>query len=77
MYRNDEGQRLTLYVSNEPVAAAQSDDGAAFRFAREGPINVFYWVDHGFGYAISAQADRSILSKVSTEVYAQLATSRP
>ncbi len=80
MYRNEDGSKLTLYVSNEFTAtdgsASPSDAGknadAGFRFAQQGKINVFYWVDGSFGYAISADADRSVLERVSTEVYRQL-----
>ena len=42
-----------------------------FRFA--GPVNVFYWVDGRFGYAISAGADKNALHLVAQEVYRQLA----
>lgn len=77
MYRDDAGVRLTLYVSNELGAPADPGAGAArdtaFRFAREGAVNVFYWIDGPFGYALSAQADRTELARVSAEVYAQLA----
>jgi anti-sigma factor RsiW len=79
MYRDAGGRRLTLYVSNEigdlsPTASgARSSSGeTAFRFAREGQLNVFYWVEGRFGYAISAEADRSALTDVSSEVYRQL-----
>ena len=74
------GSRLTLYVSNEvgdlDAAAGGKEHGAgtAFRFAREGSINVFYWVEGRFGYAISADADRATLARVSEEVYRQLGT---
>jgi anti-sigma factor RsiW len=68
MYRDAAGRRLTLYVSNENVGQT------AFRFVREGPINVFYWVDGQFGYAISAEADREVLQAVASEVYRQLAS---
>ncbi len=85
MYRDDSGSRLTLYVSNEIGeldAAASVPDGkgptqrvdTAFRFAREGQVNVFYWVEGRFGYAISADADRAALARVSGEVYRQLTT---
>ena len=67
MYGAAGGQRLTLYVTRE--VAGQD---AAFRFGRDGPVNVFYWVDDRFGYAISAGADRDELMKVSQEVYRQL-----
>ena len=68
MYRDAAGHRLTLYVSNEIGETA-------FRFAQEGPINVFYWVDGRFGYAISAEADRALLTQVANEVYRQLSKS--
>lgn len=43
----------------------------AFRFARAGNLNVFYWIEGPFGYAISADADRAALARVSREVYRQ------
>ena len=69
MYHDSNGQRLTLYVTRE---AALTGD-TAFRFAQEGPVNVFYWVDGKFGYAISAGADKKELHSVAQEVYRQLA----
>jgi len=79
MYRDAGGRRLTLYVSNEigelssAAGGARGSTGeAAFRFAREGQLNVFYWVEGRFGYAISAEADRSALTDVASEVYRQL-----
>jgi anti-sigma factor RsiW len=67
MYGGPDGQRLTLYVTRE-VAGQDT----AFMFGKEGPVNVFYWVEDHFGYAISAGADREALMKVSQEVYRQL-----
>ncbi len=68
MYGTAGGQRLTLYVTRE----VPSDANTAFRFGTDGPVNVFYWVEDEFGYAISAGADRAELMRVSEEVYAQL-----
>lgn len=91
MYRPAEddgtGGKLTLYVSNEASAlgdAANAGAGrsggatqdAAFRFVQQGNVNVFYWVDGRFGYALSADADRSVLAVVSSEVYRQLGKDR-
>ena len=94
MYRDEQGSKLTLYVSNDvadlgsaadagptaaPDAAPKSrsaNTDTAFRFAREGAVNVFYWVDGPFGYALSSDADRSVLARVSAEVYQQLGTPR-
>jgi anti-sigma factor RsiW len=88
MYRNELGSKLTLYVSNDvadvgsaagpgeaPMLGAKNAD-TAFRFAREGAVNVFYWVDGPFGYALSSDADRSVLAQVSAEVYRQLGAPR-
>ena len=88
MYRDATGRRLTLYVSNEKPApvnghAANLRNGevprvdTAFRFASEGPVNVFWWVDGPFRYAITAAADRAALTQVSAEVYRQLEVQRP
>ena len=68
MYGAAGGQRLTLYVTRE----VPGQDDTAFKFGKDGPVNVFYWVEDHFGYAISAGADRALLMKVSQEVYRQL-----
>jgi anti-sigma factor RsiW len=68
MYHNTAGQRLTLYVSTEQ--AKNRDTG--FRFAEQGPVNVFYWIDGKFGYALSAGIDKSELAKIASAVYDQL-----
>ena len=68
MYHDATGQRLTLYVSTENTERQDT----AFRFAQEGPVNVFYWVDGSFGYALSAGIDKNALARVATAVYDQL-----
>lgn len=68
MYGAAGNQRLTLYVTRE----VQGQDNTAFKFGKDGPVNVFYWVQDHFGYAISAGADRPELMRVSQEVYRQL-----
>lgn len=78
MYHDTVGAKLTLYVSREISDAGAASQGVrnkdtSFRFAREGSINVFYWVDGPFGYALSADADKAELARVSAEVYRQLA----
>jgi len=67
MFGGEGGQRLTLYVSREDAGNETS-----FRFGQDGAVNVFYWVDKDFGYAISAGADRDELLRVSEAVYDQL-----
>ena len=43
-----------------------------FQFGKDGPVNVFYWVENQLGYAISAGADKAELMRVAQEVYRQL-----
>ena len=86
MYQDSAGAKLTLYVSNEigdmgggstaGKDAGEKNSDTAFRFAQQGAIKVFYWVDGPFGYAISADADRAALTRVSGEVYRQLTGGR-
>ena len=68
MYQEAGGKRLTLYVS----ARGRDEGETAFRFAREGSVSVFYWIDGRWGYALSGEVDRAQLSRLSTVVYRQL-----
>ena len=67
MFGDAQGQRLTLYITREDAGRE-----TAFRFGQDGPVNVFYWVDKDFGYAISAGAGRDELARVAQSVYQQL-----
>jgi len=68
MYQEGAGRRLTLYVSSR----AKGEGQTAFRFAQEGAVSVFYWIDGNWGYALSGEIDRPTLSRISTTVYRQL-----
>jgi anti-sigma factor RsiW len=69
MYQNAQGRRVTLYVRTEGPDHRET----AFRFAREGNVRVFYWIDRKFGYALSsADLDRDELLKLANVVYRQL-----
>jgi anti-sigma factor RsiW len=68
MYQDASGKRLTLYVSRRNRA----DSVTAFRFAKEGPVSVFYWIDRDCGYALSGELDKPALARVATSVYRQL-----
>ena len=82
MYADSAGVRLTLYVSHENVSSGTFSGidsvpslptpNTAFQFAQNGAVNVFYWIDGPFGYALSSYAGRSELARISTEVYRQL-----
>jgi anti-sigma factor RsiW len=68
MYQDQSGKRLTLYVTRPH----KGDPLTAFRFAQEGPVSVFYWMDSECGYALSGELDRPALAKVATAVYRQI-----
>ena len=68
MYQDATGKRLTLYVTRPH----KGDEVTAFRFAKEGNVSVFYWIDGQWGYALSGDIDKSALSRVANAVYRQL-----
>jgi len=69
MYQTDKGRRITLYVRTD----ATENRETAFRYASEGNVNVFYWIDRRLGYALSStDLGREDLIKVANAVYQQL-----
>ena len=68
MYQDSSGSRLTLYVSHR----AKVESPTAFRFAQQGKVSVFYWIDRDFGYALSGDIDRPQLARVANVVYRQI-----
>ncbi|QTD94780.1 anti-sigma factor family protein [Burkholderia anthina] len=73
MYRDAKGERVTLYVSRRKV----NSNTTAFKLYQDGPVNVFYWVDGDFGYAVSGGIDRKVLLELSHNVYEQLTKATP
>lgn len=68
MYHDANGERITLCISHRALAG----DMTAFKLYRDGPVNVFYWIDGNFGYAVSGGIDRTRLLALAHDVYAQL-----
>jgi anti-sigma factor RsiW len=69
MYQSNQGTRITLYVRTEAAGNRET----AFRYAKEGNVSVFYWVDRKLGYALSsAEIGKDDLFKVANAVYQQL-----
>ena len=69
MYQCSRGTRITLYVRTEMAGNRET----AFRYAREGNVGVFYWVDRKLGYALSsADISKEQLLDVANAVYRQL-----
>jgi anti-sigma factor RsiW len=72
MYQNSAGQRITLYLGALKTDAAGAARETAFRFQQDGPVTAFYWVDQGFGYAISGTLPRESMQELARVVYGQL-----
>lgn len=70
MYQNANGERVTLYVGAIDGAAAKGE--TAFRYTAEGGVASFYWVENGFGYALSGKLPRQGLLVLAEAVYKQL-----
>ena len=83
MFQNPAGLRVTLYlgaVENNPAPKTTKADPSpktgnqetAFRYSADGPVPSFYWVEQGFGYALSGPISREELMKLAQLVYQQL-----
>jgi anti-sigma factor RsiW len=69
MYQCNQGTRVTLYVRGD----MNGNRSTAFRYAREGNVGVFYWVDSKVGYALSsADISKETLLNVANAAYQQL-----
>ncbi|MFP5409599.1 MAG: anti-sigma factor family protein [Gammaproteobacteria bacterium] len=69
MYQDSLERRVTLYVRRAVAGNAQT----AFRHASENGVDVFYWIDGDFGYALSGQIGRQAMQQLADAAYAQLA----
>jgi anti-sigma factor RsiW len=73
MFQNVDGLRITLYLGAvDPAAGGGDARETAFNFLDDGAIPSFYWIDHGFGYALAGALPRNELLKVAEAVYQQL-----
>jgi anti-sigma factor RsiW len=65
MYQDTKGGRLTLYVRPN----VQQNQDAVFRYARDGRLSVFYWVEGALGYALSGDLEKDKLLQIANAVY--------
>lgn len=72
MFQNAGGERITLYIGAVDGAKQRGMEETAFRYASEGSVSTFYWVDQGFGYALSGKLPRQSLLTLADTVYKQL-----
>ncbi|HYP71525.1 MAG TPA: anti-sigma factor [Variovorax sp.] len=72
MFEDPAGQRITLYIGALADRNGAASQESAFRFAAGDPVPSFYWVDQGFGYALSGKLPRETLLNLAGAVYKQL-----
>ena len=67
MYEDvDGGSRITFYVR------VGENGESALRFARQGKVEAFYWVDDGCGYVVSGSVERERLKLAAESALEQL-----
>lgn len=69
MYEDGIERRVTLYVRRAVAGNAET----TFRHATENGVDVFYWIDGDFGYALSGQIGRQAMQQLAEAAYQQLA----
>lgn len=72
MYQNAGGQRVTFYL-RRPEPGTHT----AFRFQREGELDMFYWAEEGFGCALVGKLPRERLLALAEAAYKQIEASLP
>lgn len=67
MYQDGIGRRVTLYVRRDV-----SDNAATqFRHATENGVEVFYWIDRDFGYALAGEIAPAEIGRLADAAYHQ------
>jgi anti-sigma factor RsiW len=69
MYEDAAGKRLTILVGQ-----SEADAITSFRFASEGPVETFYWIDDKLSYAVTGEIPRDVLRRVADDCYRQFET---
>jgi anti-sigma factor RsiW len=69
MYEDATGKRLTIMVGQSEENAVTS-----FRFAANGPVETFYWIDDKLSYAVTGEIPRDMLRRVADTCYQQFDT---
>lgn len=68
MYQDAAQQRVTLYVRRDVPGSRET----AFRHIHENGLEVFYWIDQGFGYALSGAVEPARMRALADAAYGQL-----
>lgn len=70
MYENQNGDRISLYVTT-----VDSKGETGFQLVEERGARAFYWLDHGYACAVTGSLEEDELLKLSRDAYRQLVSS--
>ncbi|HXF65661.1 MAG TPA: anti-sigma factor [Burkholderiales bacterium] len=65
LYENEAGRRLTLYIRSDLRNMREIE----FQLARQGGVNVLYWLDGPRGYALVSDLEESAMLPLAKGVY--------
>lgn len=66
MYEDAAGRRITVMIGRN-----DENRSTSFRYASDGGIETFYWIDGPVGYAVSGEVPRERLQQIADECYRQ------
>ena len=67
MFKDNEGQRITLLVSKNP-----NYNDHSLLFKNDNNINAFYWMDSNISYSVNGKIQRNKLQSLSQRIYQQI-----
>lgn len=67
MYEDASGRRVTAYFAQRP-----QEPETAFRYLAGEGVNVFYWIDRDFGFALAGEVPREELLQMANAAYVAL-----
>ncbi len=68
MYQDAQGRRITLYVRVDDAHISET----AFRWIKEGQVEVCFWMDGTVGYALAGELERKDIYRLAKLVYQQI-----
>jgi anti-sigma factor RsiW len=67
MFEDSAGQRITLYIRHALDGRASS-----FSYAESNGFGIVHWIDNGLAYALTAAADKTLLTEAAQIVYREV-----
>ncbi len=69
MYEDTSGERITVLIGRN-----EDNRETSFRYASDGGLETFYWIDGPVGYAVTGEIPRERMQQIADECYRQFDT---